>query len=231
MSEANWPLIEKLDGRFQRLVGIASDEQMRRLLDNFHLVDALSHGYLDELMEQFLVIRPPAVNGRTPVVHEQLRQYDLKIGSGRFVGSLFEAADVEVAETARQFLRVDGDEDEQGRVRVKLVRFEGIGLSEALAACRSLGLKPASALCLAHFVDQFPGSVPGRLLAPGSASAAKLLRSTLVGLPCLEPGGRRSFKLGTYLLSAEDPVGLAENCVLLTVRVPLQDATEHAALV
>jgi len=229
MSEVDWQLIDKLDRRFQQLVGISSPDHLQHLLDNFHLVDALSAGRLDELLERFMLIRPQWPDRPDQVVYEQLRQYEVDLGGGPFTGALLEAADVDCRVAARAFRGEDLDAG--GRCRLKLVKFGcKVSLQDVAVVCGRLGLQPARIDHLARFVDRFPASVPDKLLAPGSLTSAELPAARMIGIPCLERGGARRFKLAALCVDGIDAAGIGEDHSLLTIRVPLPDATSQAEL-
>ena len=94
MSEVNWDLIEKLSRRFDALVGIATEERLQQMYDNFHLVSVVLDGRFEEYMREFVPIQPPADAKSADLAgaRERLRQYNLPQFPQETVRSIAETA-------------------------------------------------------------------------------------------------------------------------------------------
>jgi len=232
MSETDWTLIEELSKRFDQVLGIASQEQMLILRDNFHVVHLIASGRFDEVLNEFF----PA-KGNDPArqikLLEQLRHYELTAGKTRFLAALLETSGIDCDKLTWSMIgrKMLTTADRGRRLRCKLVRFSGpVSIREACAACSRVGYAPVRLPHMVQFADAYPGLLPEKLLAAGMVTSPKQKFAGRIGIPCLarKPDG----SLVLHLLGAEslDAAAIDKTCVLLVERVALPDATEHAEM-
>ena len=171
MSEVNWDLIEKLSRRFDALVGIATEERLQQMYDNFHLVSVVLDGRFEEYMREFVPIQPPADAKSADLAgaRERLRQYNLPQFPQETVRSIAETAGLFFPERySDEFGREKADSAQS--VRMKLLRFDRpMSFLAIERVLRAKELTPATLPQLATFALVFPDDQPAeRLVATGS---------------------------------------------------------------
>lgn len=190
MSEVNWGLIEQVSRRFDQAVGLADEDQLNRLLANFHLVHALMGGHLDKLMTDFVTMDPA---GNCPGidwlgVKERLRQYHVRTDRVDLGEALRTAGIVCDNDAVRRELdRLDAGEFAGGEpLRMKLVKFDAGTFNTVESVFRAKELTPASLEHLICFAAQYPEDLPDLLVGSGTLSIANQSGGQAASEP---PGG------------------------------------------
>jgi len=245
MSEVNWSLIDKVSHRFDQLLGLADDEQMNRLLANFHLVHAIMGGRLDRLLTEFMTMEPaencPGVDWLG--VKERLRQYAVRTDPVDLNQAMRSAGIVcDDSAVLHELDRLDagGSELPGGQpLRMKLVKFDGpASFNTVETVFRSKELVPASLEHLICFAVQFADEIPDQLVGLGTLSIAREAGDRGVTEPAggiyvpavvRDPGPKRVsrliFQRYDRLLSPQ----WADGKVFLAVRYPRERALAAAA--
>jgi len=173
MTDVDWGLIEKVSRRFDQMLGISSIEQLQRLHDNFHLVQAALDGRLENCLREFVPIRPPVETMPTTdwgKVRERLRQYSVRVIDGIVLESLLTPEFRCSPELLASGLWTMTAGEESGRVvRLKLLRFDlETSFHDAERILRAKELSPASLAQLVAFAAEHTDELPDLLSATGT---------------------------------------------------------------
>lgn len=196
-----WSLVEQLDQRIQQFIGLgATDQQIRRLLDNWHIVAALAGGRLTSCFEEFVPMQRE--EGTTDVDwdtwEEKLRHFPVTIDySTTLQERLVRAAIRDTLRSVEPFIGVANNDVGVQTLRLKVIRNRKPVTDTALSAlCKAKILVTARLPHMLEFAAQHPDSVPVNLLSTGSRQYLGDLGVTAcVEIPCIrkaivEDGGR-----------------------------------------
>ncbi|KPJ86059.1 hypothetical protein AMJ57_00680 [Parcubacteria bacterium SG8_24] len=196
MSNVDWSLIDRLDARFNQLVGIATEEQLKRLLENFHVVQAIANGRLTSCLEQFVPSERDVGCPDVPWegIFERPRHYVVeKVSHPDWEGLAQAAGIIEVAPDFRElFGRLQDDSPRYLRMQLFRIKVD-LDWPQFSRFMESRGLKPARITHLLSFATQYADSVPDGLAALGTSFIRRYDGPTVVQVPVIVPSddGRR----------------------------------------
>jgi len=188
----DWDLVERLGHQVDQFVGLgATDEQIQRLLDNWHVVSALASGRLASLFEEFVPVQPEK---GAEAVHwhmwqEKLRHFPVRMDPATTLRERVVRAGVGATlSSIEPFLgRSASDDAPIETLRLKIVRSTKPASDAALERMLSAKLlKPALLAHLMEFAAEHPDSVTPNLFATGSRQYVQQPDgSDKVEIPCI----------------------------------------------
>ncbi len=229
-----WSLVDKLDQRIQLFIGLgATDQQIRRLLDNWHIVAALAGGRLASCFEEFIPVQreETATDVDWDIWEEKLRHFPVTIDFSTPVRERVVRAGITVTfSSVEQFLDAAPCEEGVKTLRMKVMRAKRpVSVRELNRMLVAKYLKQTRLVHILEFVSQHPDSVPPSTLATGSFCTQQCGRSQVVSIPCIrkaivEDGGR----VERMILTAESFEGdiyesiIPQGHTILVIRHPLK---------
>jgi len=230
MTDVDWDLIDRVSRRFDQMLGIASVEQLQRLHDNFHLVQAAMDGRLENCLREFVPIQPPDEAVPTTDwsrVRERLRQYSVRAIDGIVLESLLTTELSCSPELLASGLWTMTAGEESGRViRLKLLRLDlETSFHDAERITRAKELAPSSLAQLVAFAAEHTDDLPDLLtatgtLAVGSEEAGETAASRIAVPVVRKLADGSGFELGLELISGLSNPVFKSGRIFLAARYP-----------